>query len=164
MASRDRASRPVPVIGSVIVAMMLAIAPLPEALEPFRPDWVALTLIYWAMNLPRTYGVGFAWIVGLVLDVAQGTLLAQHALAMSLVIYLTAKFHLQLRVFPVLQMAATAFALLSVYRFVLFWVNGVAGIEAPAVTYWGPIITSAMLWPLVAGILGSLSYRRAAGA
>ncbi len=164
MASRDRASRPVPVIGSVIVAMMLAIAPLPEALEPFRPDWVALTLIYWAMNLPRTYGVGFAWIVGLVLDVAQGTLLAQHALAMSLVIYLTAKFHLQLRVFPVLQMAATAFALLSVYRFVLFWVNGVAGIEAPAVTYWGPIITSAMLWPLVAGILGSLPYRRAAGA
>ena len=61
-------------------------------------------------------------------------------------------------------MAATAFALLSVYRFVLFWINGVAGIEAPAVTYWGPIITSSMLWPLIAGILGSLPYRRSAGA
>lgn len=164
MASSDRASRPVPVIASVIVAMMLAIAPLPEALEPFRPDWVALTLIYWAMNLPRSFGVGFAWITGLVLDVAQGTLLAQHALSLSLIIYLTAKFHLQLRVFPVLQMAATAFALLSVYRFVLFWINGVAGIAAPAVTYWGPIVTSGMLWPLVAGILGSLPYRRAVGA
>ena len=163
MTSRDRASQPVPVIASVIVAMMLAIAPLPDALQPFRPDWVALTLIYWAMNLPRTYGVGFAWLVGLVLDVAQGTLLAQHALAMSLVVYLTAKFHLQLRVFPVLQMAATAFALLSVYRFVLFWINGVAGIDASSVTYWGPVITGAMLWPLIAGILGSLPYRRVAG-
>jgi rod shape-determining protein MreD len=162
--SRDRSSRPLPIIASIIVALMLTIAPLPDWLNHYRPDWVTLTLIYWSMHLPRSYGIGVAWLVGLVVDVAQGTLLAQHALAMSLVIYMTAKFHLQLRVFPVSQMAATVLALLSLYRFVLFWINGVAGISAPAVAYWGPIVTGALIWPLVALILGSLPYRRRASA
>lgn len=164
MASRDRTSRPLPIIGSIVVALMLAIAPLPDWAIPFRPDWVAMTLIYWAMHLPRTCGVGIAWLVGLVLDVAQGTLLAQHALALSLVVYLTAKFHLQLRVFPMSQMAATVMALLGIYRFIIFWINGVAGVSAPATTYWGPVVTGALLWPLLAMVLGSLPYRRHAGA
>jgi len=163
MASRDRASYPLPVIASIVAALLLAIAPLPAWLAPFRPDWVALTLIYWSLNLPRTYGVGTAWLAGLVLDVTQGTLLAQHALAMSFIVYLTAKFHLQLRVFPLSQLAATVLALIALYRFVLFWINGVAGISAPAVVYWGPVLTSALLWPVVMGLLDSLPYRRQAG-
>ncbi len=164
MLNRDRASRAGPVIGSLVVALMLAIAPLPVWAEPFRPDWVALTLIFWAINLPGTYGVGIAWIVGLVVDVALGTLLAQHALALSLVVYLTAKFHLQLRVFPMSQLTATVLAILAVYRFVLFWINGVAGVSAPAVNYWGPVITSTLLWPVVAVLLSNLPYRRRASA
>ena len=163
MLSREKASRPMPVISSIVVALMLAILPLPDWLDPYRPDWVALTLVYWAMHLPRSFGIGVAWMVGLVLDVAQGTLLAQHALAMSLVVYLTAKFHLQLRVFPMSQLAATVLALLTLYRFVLFWINGVAGISAPAVTYWGPVLTGTLLWPLVMMVLSSLPYRRRAG-
>ena len=159
--SSERASRSFPVIVSIIVALMLAIAPMPEWAEPFRPDWVALTLIYWAMNLPRTCGVGVAWLIGIVLDVAQGTLLAQHALGLSLIVYLTVKFHLQLRVFPMSQMAATVFALLAMYRFVLFWINGIAGVEAAAVSYWGPVLTGALVWPLIATVLRTVPVRAA---
>lgn len=164
MRSSKRASRPLPIISSIIVALMLTIAPLPAVLDPYRPDWVALTLMFWTLQLPRTYGIGAAWFIGLVVDVIQGTLLAQHALAMSLVVYLTAKFHLQLRVFPMLQMTATVLVLLSLYRFVLFWINGVAGITAPAVTYWGPALSGAAMWPLVAALLGSLPFRQRASA
>lgn len=160
MAVSGRGSRPGPIIGSIVVALMLTLMPLPEWAIAFRPDWVAMTMIFWALNLPHRYGIGVAWIVGLVLDVAQGTLLAQNALAISLVVYITAKFHLQLRVFPVSQLALTVLALLSVYRFILFWVNGVAGIDAPAASYWGPVLTSTLIWPLYAMVLGSLPYRR----
>jgi rod shape-determining protein MreD len=125
---------------------MLAIAPMPEWAEAFRPNWVALTLIFWAMNLPASYGVGWAWVIGLVLDVAQGTLLGQHALALSLVIYVTVKFHLQFRQFPALQLTVTVFALLAIYQFILFWINGVAGFNAPAVNYWGPVVTGTLIW------------------
>ena len=60
--SRDRASRRLPVIITLIVGLMLTIMPLPEAAAVFRPDWLALLLIFWAIQLPRTWSVGSAWI------------------------------------------------------------------------------------------------------
>ena len=147
--SKDRANRPQPVIITIVVALMLAIAPMPDWATPFRPDWIALTLIYWTMNLPRSFSVGWAWVTGLVLDVAQGTLLGQNALALALIIYITVKFHLQFRQFPLLQLTATVFALLALYQFILFWINGVAGVNAPAVIYWGPVIAGTLIWPML---------------
>jgi rod shape-determining protein MreD len=148
-----------PIVITIIIALMLSIAPMPAWAESYRPDWVALTLIYWAMISPMRYSVGSAWVIGLIVDVAQGTLLGQHALALTLVIFVTVKFHLQLRQFPTLQLTATVFALLALYQFILFWINGVAGINTPAVTYWGPVISGMILWPLMSMLFASLRYR-----
>ena len=148
-----------PVIISIIVALMLMILPLPDRVEPFRPDWVALTLIYWAMMLPRTWSVGSAWIVGFVLDVAQGTILGQHALALCVVVFVTVRFHLLMRVFPMQQLTATIFALLALYQFLLFWINGVAGINVGLVHYWAPVIVGTILWPLVSMLLSGVRLR-----
>ena len=157
--SDSRVARHTPIIISIVAALMLAIAPLPAWAEPFRPDWVVLTLVYWSMTFPQNYSVGSAWLAGLVLDVAQGTLLGQHALAFSIVIYVTVKFHLQMRQFPLLQMSATVFAMLALYRFILFWINGVAGISAPAAVYWGPVVSGAILWPLLSTFLVGVRQR-----
>jgi len=162
--SLDRSSQRLPVIVCMVAALMLAIAPMPDWASPFRPDWVALTLIYWSMILPRTYSVGTAWIIGIVLDVAQGTLLGQHAIALCFVVYVTVKFHLQFRVFPASQMSATVFALLAFYQFILFWINGVAGLTTTAITYWGPVITGALIWPLLTLLFGGIRYRARSGA
>ena len=124
-----------------------------------RPDWVVLILIYWAMTAPRSYNVGSAWIIGILLDVAQGTLLGQHALALCVVVYVTIKFHLLMRVFPLLQLTATVFALLALYQFLLFWINGVAGVTAPAIDYWASVITGAIVWPFLAMFLSGMSFR-----
>ena len=159
----DRSSRRFPVIGCIIASLMLTIAPIPEWAESYRPDWVALTLIYWSMLLPRAYSVGIAWVVGLIVDVAQGTLFGQHALALCFIVYITAKFHLQMRVFPVSQMTVTVFAMLALYQFILFWINGVAGISAPAVTYWGPVIVGTVIWPLLSTLYGSIGYQARSG-
>ncbi len=159
----DRTARRLPVIACIVAALMLAIAPMPDWASPFRPDWVALTLICWAMILPRSYSVGTAWIVGIVLDVAQGTLLGQHAIALCFVVYLTVKFHLQIRVFPIPQMSATVFAMLAFYQFILFWINGVAGVTASAITYWGPVITGTLIWPLLTLFFGGVRYRSSRG-
>ncbi len=158
-----RESRRLPVIVLIVVSLMLAIAPMPDWASPFRPDWVALALIYWTMMLPRTYSVGTAWIVGIVMDVAQGTLLGQHAIALCFVVYVTVKFHLQFRVFPASQMSATVFALLAFYQFILFWINGVAGVTTDAITYWGPVITGTLIWPLLTLFFGGVRYRARSG-
>lgn len=158
----DRSPR-IPVVISIIVALTLSIAPLPEVVAPYRPDWVVLTLIYWSMALPRSFSVGSAWLTGLVLDVAQGTLLGQHALALSAVVYLGVRFHLQLRVFPLSQMMLTVFALLALYRFILYWINGVAGVAVPGVSFWGPLISGTLVWPLVLVLCGMIDYREQNG-
>ena len=153
---RRRVIRRLPVIVTIIIALMLMAAPMPDWAEAFRPDWVALVLIYWAMMLPRTWSVGSAWITGLILDVAQYTMLGQHALALCLIVFVTVRAHLLMRVFPISQMTATVFALLALYQFILFWINGVAGIPSPAISYWAPVIGGTIMWPFV-----SLTLNRA---
>jgi rod shape-determining protein MreD len=148
-----------PVIITFILGLMLTIMPLPSTIEAFRPDWLAMIVIFWAMQLPRTWSVGTAWIVGIVLDVSQGTLLGQHALALCSVAFITVRFHLLMRVFPIPQLTATVFPILAAYQFLLFWINGVAGVDAPPIAYWGPVISGTLLWPIVMTALSGMRYR-----
>lgn len=161
--SRDLASRRLPVIVTLIVGLMLSIVPLPELIEPFRPDWLALLAIFWAMHLPRTWSIGTAWIIGIVLDVSYGTLLGQHALGLCVIVFITVRFHLLMRVFPLSQLSATVFALLALYQFLLFWVNGVAGVTAPLITYWAPVVIGTLIWPFLYMFLSGVRYRARTG-
>lgn len=161
--SRDRTSNRLPIIMTFVLGLMLTIMPLPNAVAAFRPDWLAMLVIFWAMRLPRTWSVGTAWVVGIVLDVSQGTLLGQHALALCCVAFVTVRFHLLMRVFPLPQLTATVFPILATYQFLLFWINGVAGVDAPAIAYWGPVISGTLLWPIVMAFLSGMRYRTRAG-
>jgi rod shape-determining protein MreD len=157
--TRCGASQRLAVIVTIILSLMFTVVPLPTWAAPFRPDWVALTLVYWAMMMPRTWSVGSAWIVGIVLDVTQGTILGQHALALCFIVFVTVRFHLLMRVFPMQQLTATVFAILAMYQFILFWINGVAGVAVPATNYWGPVITGTLLWPVVTILLSRVRMR-----
>ena len=161
--SRDRSSQRLPVIITLVVGLMLTIMPLPDSIQAFRPDWLALLMIFWAMQLPRTWSVGSAWIVGIVLDVSYGTLLGQHALALCFIVFVTVRFHLLMRVFPLSQLSATVFALLAMYQFLLFWINGVAGVTAPSSAYWAPVITGTLIWPFLFMFLSGMRFRARSG-
>ena len=96
-------------------------------------------------------------------DVAQGTILGQHALALCVVVFVTVRFHLLMRVFPMQQLTATIFALLALYQFVLFWINGVAGINVATLYYWAPVLTGTALWPVVTMLLSGIRMRSHSG-
>lgn len=155
--SKQRMRR-LPVYISLLVALMLAITPLPESVRWLRPDFVALALIYWGMMQPRYFSLGTAWITGILVDVMQGTLLGQHAMALTIIVFITIQFHLRIRVFPAWQKSATVFALVSIGQFMLFWTNGVIGISTSPGDYLGPVLSSTLVWPLVAGLLNGINY------
>lgn len=50
---------------SLLFALGLAVVPLPASIVAFRPDWVALILIYWSLIAPRRYGLLTAFWMGL---------------------------------------------------------------------------------------------------
>jgi len=160
---KDSASRRLPVMLTFIIGLILTIMPLPDSVQAFRPDWLAMLVIFWAMRLPRTWSVGMAWMVGIILDVSHGTLLGQHALALCVVAFITVRLHLLMRVFPMPQLTITVLPILATYQFLLFWINGVAGVDAPSIAYWGPVISGTVLWPFVMTFLSGMSYRKRTG-
>ncbi len=148
-----------PVWGVMLAAAALTVAPLPTWLEAWRPPWVALVLVYWCLMWPRYFGVGSAWLIGLLLDVLHGTLLGQHALALSVVAYLVLRFHLQMRIFPLWQLTMTVFALLAVNAFIVLWVDGLAGQGRLSLARWAPVVTGVILWAPVMAIMDRIRER-----
>ncbi len=143
---------------SFAAALVLAIVPLPAALVAYRPDWVPLVLIFWGLMAPERIGLLTAFAMGLVVDTLSGALLGQHALAMVTVVYLSVRFHLLIRVFPVWQLSVTVMLLLAIYEFMLFWIDGVAGRSVPIIERWAPVVSGALVWPLVLGYLASVRH------
>ena len=134
-------------IATTIVAFMLAIMPLPDWAVEFRPDWVTLVLIYWAMAVPSRIGVTVAWLAGLLLDVSYGTLMGQHAIGMVIVIYFIHIQHQRLRVASLLQQAIVIFVLLLIKQLLILWVDGMVGRAPDSWLFFMPAITSTLLWP-----------------
>ena len=60
---------------------MLAVIPLPQWLLWGRPEWIALVLIYWTIALPYRVGIFTALLLGIVVDVLEGAILGQNAMA-----------------------------------------------------------------------------------
>jgi rod shape-determining protein MreD len=133
-------------ISSLVATLALAAVPLPDIVAPTRPDWVAVVLLYWSLMAPRHFSLLTAFWMGIALDTLTGALLGQNALALLLIVYLAEKFHLQLRVFPLSQLAITVLLLLGLYEFVLFWIDGMAGRTVPLVERWLPPLTGTLAW------------------
>ncbi len=156
---RDTRIRRLPMALSALVALALAVLPLPSMLEALRPDFLVLVVFYWSIELPRAGGLTLAFMAGLALDVIHGVVLGQHALALTLMAAWATHLRLRLRVFSMLSQCLTIFALLTGYQFILFWVDGATGNPVTAFGRWLAPVIGALLWPVLAGILRRLHER-----
>ncbi len=147
------------IVLSLLVALVLTLLPLPPWAAPYRPDWVALVLIYWCLALPERVSVGISWSMGLLLDGLSGTLIGQHALGLSVMAFLTAKLHQRIRLFPIWQQSLTVMLLLAMNQMMVLWVNGILGRPPHSWLYWAPSLIGLLLWPWVFGLLRDLRRR-----
>ena len=147
-----------PAIASLLVALVLEVLPLPDFIALWRPPFLALTIIYWCMMWPNKIGIITAFFCGLALDVLYGSLLGQNALTLSLISFLTFRFHLQIRIFPLLQLTASIFALLAINAFLQLWIDGIAGLAPAGFSRALPVITGTLVWPFVMSALDRLRY------
>ena len=147
-------------LATFVLALALSIVPLGDRVAPFRPDWVPLALIYWAIARPRHFGLLTAFAMGLALDMLTGSPLGRHALALLPIVYLSLRLHLRIRVALVWQVTVTVALLLVLYRFALFWIDGVGQRGIPGPIAWAPLLSSALLWPVVMMALGGFGRNR----
>ncbi|MCD9045408.1 rod shape-determining protein MreD [Luteimonas sp. MHLX1A] len=148
---------------SVLLALLLGLLPLPELLQPLRPYWLALVVAYWVIEGEGRQGLGFAFGVGLLADLAFGSLLGEQAMRLVILAFILQRFRNQLRFFPVPQQALAIGGLLLNDRVVNAAVHLAMGIPQLPWSYWLAPVIGMLLWPPLFVLLDSfrLSRRKA---
>ena len=144
---------------TLLIGMVLVLLPLPNWAVWARPEWVFLILMFWIMLVPHKVGIGVAWCVGLLLDLLTGTLLGQHAFALSIIAYLVIKINPQLRNFPLMQQTLMVFILVMLNLALQYLIMGLANDQPGTWAYWLPAITTTILWPWVSILLRDYRVR-----
>lgn len=148
---------------SVVLALLLGLLPLAPMLQPLRPYWLALVVAYWTIEDPDNIGLGFAFLVGLLADLAFGSLLGEQALRLVVMSFILQRFRARLRFFPLSQQALAIGGLLLNDRVVTAAIHVVFGLPvAPALSWLSPLI-GMLLWPPIFLLIDGLrlgSWRR----
>ena len=112
---------------SVAVSLTIAVWPLPEWASWLRPEFAAITVIYWVIAAPFRIGMVFAWCFGLALDIIDGVVLCQNALGLTVLAYLSFLLHQRLRMFGLIEQASAIFVLVGINQLIGYWVHGLTG-------------------------------------
>ena len=146
---------------TLVIGFVLLILPLPEWAQIYRPNWLALFLIYWSMALPNRVSLWAAFITGLFMDTAQGALFGQHALALVIIIYFNVNLHQRIRVLTLAQQAIYVFGLLLIYQVVIAWIEGILGRSTPVMAFFGAPVIGMLIWPWIFVILRDVRRKAA---
>lgn len=144
------------ILATFLVGYMLSQLPLPQFAEWFRPEWVAMILIYWVMALPERVGLGTAALVGLGLDLIKGSPMGLNVLSLLIITYLTLLLYKRLRMFPLIQQAVMVMMLVGINQLIFNWVHNLMGTRSDSLIFLLPALMSAILWPWLFVILRGL--------
>jgi rod shape-determining protein MreD len=133
--------------GSIVICYVLQLMPLPPALLPFKPFWLALVLIYWSLEAPERVGLGLMFVFGLIGDVLAGELLGEQAARLCVLGFIVLRFRPRLRFFPMWQQSVAVLALLLNDRIFLLMIHAFAGDPLPPPTFWLAPAAGALAWP-----------------
>lgn len=147
------------IIISLLFALVMTLVPMPDWTIWCRPAWVLLVLIYWATFAPFSVSVGMAWTMGIIMDLLTGTVLGEHALAFTVIIYFVSKMHLRLGMYPLLQQTLSVFLFVLLYQLILYCMQGFIGDLPASALYWLASFTSVCLWPWLFIILRDCQRR-----
>lgn len=151
-----RSNSPLPLTAialSLIIALFLYSLPLHGDLAFWRPPFVLLVTIYWLLIQPHHLGVTFVWLIGLLLDLLYGSVIGQNALAMSVTAYLLKTQEYRVRQLSLPFQCLAALFIVMLYQ--TLWVS-TRLISEDIVLGWRvyyPALSSALIWPLLAGSL-----------
>jgi len=146
-------------VGTLAAALLSMLVPLPGALEPFKPYWPALILLYWSLEAEDRVSLGLAFGVGLCADLLNGVLLGEQALRLCALTFIALRFRSRLRFFPMWQQALAVLALLLNDRILLLIVRVLAGASLPPASWWISPFVGAALWPFLFLLLDDLRAR-----
>lgn len=135
------------IVVTLIIAFILTILPLRPEWILFRPEWLALTFIHWGLVSPNKSSLVLAWFVGLMIDAVHGSILGQHALGLTIVLFLTLRMRSRLLLDSFVQQIFLLCLVLGSYLLINLWILGITGNSPEGWGYWMTVLTSLIVWP-----------------
>lgn len=135
------------IILSLLIALILAVIPLPESWQPFRPNWLFLVLMYWVVAIPHRVGLLWAFIWGVIFDALMGTPLGLHSFSFCVITFILQMNHKRIRIYPFWKQALTLGGLSLLYLALVLWLSRITGGSESTLSYWYSSAVNALLWP-----------------
>jgi rod shape-determining protein MreD len=145
------------IVLSLLLALLLNL--LPTRQWVFMPDWVMLALCFWSMREYRIIGMGYAFLLGLLMDVANGAALGQHALAYVLLHYYAATLSRRVLQFPLRQQSLHVLPLFLGVTGIQILIRLLAGSDFPSWREFISPLVAALLWSPIAFLLIAPQYQ-----
>ncbi len=144
-------ANPLFIVASMVVAFLLNLLPWGHWVG--IPDFVALVLVFWNIHQPRKVGVGIAFMMGLLMDVHDATLLGENALSYTLLSYFAIMIHRRVLWFKLPTQAAHILPLMLMTQAVQLIVRMMVSGTFPGWSYFLESVVAAALWPVVTMVL-----------
>ncbi|MDC9719351.1 MAG: rod shape-determining protein MreD [Gammaproteobacteria bacterium] len=129
-----------------LMAFMLSAFPIPAWVQWGWPEWVLVVFIYWVIALPNRFGLGWAFILGLLLDLLQGSHLGVNAFAMVVVTFFAMLMYRRLRMYRLWQQAFIVVFLVAINQCVSYGLQGIGSNVSGGIWFLLPAVTSGLLW------------------
>ena len=142
---------------TLLIALLCQLYPWVGQGVIFRPAFMLVVLLYWLLRAPNLCNVGTAWLAGLLIDLATGSLLGQHALSFTITAYIALTYQRRLVLFNGWQLAGYVLALLFIERIVILLLKVFAGNENPGLQYFWPVVAGLVLWHFMILMFGGLT-------
>lgn len=134
------------VAGSLLVAFAFNLLPWSVDWLWLRPDFLLLVTLYWVIYQPGRIGMGAAWWLGLMVDLTDGTILGQHALAYTMSVFVLLLLQRRMFNFPPWQQTTHILGLLLIEQSVSVVIATFVGDTFHALQYFAAIFTGALCW------------------
>ena len=134
------------IVLTFVAALVLNLLPWSGAALWIKPDFVALLVLYWCIEQPRKIGFVAAWLLGLFMDIADGSLFGQHALAYSILAYAGIVLHRRVLRFSGTAQVVHVVLLLLMNDLIVLGIRAAAGADFPGMEYFTGSLVAGALW------------------
>lgn len=131
---------------TLVISVILQVAPLPFEWREFRPELILLVLFYWILALPQRIGVFTAMLVGLSIDLLDGLAIGATAAGTSIGSLILLLNYQRLRQFDSLQQTFVIGLVLAIVLLVAERLRGLLGFTSDGLQFLYSVPLSMLLW------------------
>lgn len=147
-------------IMAVLFVLLLTILPLPDLVISLKPAWILLLVLYLQCFLPEYFNISLLITLGFILDVLLSTVMGEHALALSLILWISNEKSRRFSFFSLGQQMMLIGFLCLLYQLLILTIDAFLGYHVRFFMPLGSALTTMLFWPWVKRLADDVFFVR----